>query len=394
MASPSNPLAGPILIALVLCAGCVTSSEVDAPPAKPGAGATETTPPTTPPTTPGGDVEPSGDFEEPSADAEPAPWKDEYPPFSLARGGVVYPPAQEEGGWRPGLQGSDPEDAPGFIDAGHQWVCETVDQLAFQLDGFFRTELSEGEFEASRIRVRGGYEFASHGRSEPVTRFKLQLRLPGTEKRLRLFVDNFSQQQNEEDDSVADADPDQRDGGLAGGFRYFLRVTDSIQTNIDAGVKFRYPPEPFVKLRARRTFPLSERWLIRPSQWFFWELDEGFGETTRLDVDRRCFETALLRFRQKATYSQTSNGLEFESAVIYYEQVRSDTGYRLSARIRGETKPQSVVTDYGIFAQWRQAIYKDWLILEIEPNIRFPRLHDYEFSPGVAIVFEAVFSSR
>ncbi len=279
------------------------------------------------------------------------------------------------------------------LDVSQEWVSQTVDAIAVQVDSFFGDELEEEELQENRLRVRLGYEFAERNRSEFVRDIKLDLDLPGTRKRWKLFFDATNEDDLEQSVDPLEAADSDEERSTIGGLRYVLRATDAVSLSADAGAKLRYPAEPFVRLRARKTFKLSESMLVRPTQWVFWESDEGFGTTSRVDLDVACFEESLFRFRQKVEISEESNGIEFDTILFFFDRVGARTGYRFLLAARGQTEPETLIRRYEASVRFRKNIHRNWLFLEIEPNVNFFWEDDYAPSLGVAIVLEANFGA-
>lgn len=56
-----------------------------------------------------------------------------------------------------------------------------------------------------------------------------------------------------------------------------------------------------------------------------------------------------------------------------------------------DTDPEFTVTDIKLKLRYRQRFFRDWLVLEIGPQLTFPEDHDYKVNPGIIIKFEADF---
>jgi hypothetical protein len=284
----------------------------------------------------------------------------------------------------------DEEEPKELLDTSFRFVSRNVSDIAGSVDSFFGDPNLEEGFNATRLRLRLGGTLADHGRSEAIYKIKLNLDLPRTKKRARFFLESFT----EEDDETVDEDFDgstDEDENIAAGLRYFFRAKDYVQLNLDVGVKFRPEPDPFVRLRGTRTFQPADYWRIRPTQYVWWESQDKFGASTRLDVDRRLLTDSLLRFRGRVTWEQKKNGVEFDGSVNFYERADPNLGVRISARLKGETRPATVIRRYTLSARLRKLVYRDWVYLEVEPAMDFFRDDDYEPSPGLTLVIEAVF---
>ncbi len=56
------------------------------------------------------------------------------------------------------------------------------------------------------------------------------------------------------------------------------------------------------------------------------------------------------------------------------------------------TEPDYSMTEADFTVKYRQRVYRDWLVLEIAPNISFPKDNDYEANPGIIFKLEATFA--
>ena len=56
-----------------------------------------------------------------------------------------------------------------------------------------------------------------------------------------------------------------------------------------------------------------------------------------------------------------------------------------------DTEPDFDVTDIQMKLRYRQRFFRDWLVLEIAPQVTFPKEHDHEINPGLVFRFEADF---
>ena len=130
---------------------------------------------------------------------------------------------------------------------------------------------------------------------------------------------------------------------------------------------------------------------LRPVVTGYWELDEGFGERTRLDIDYRLGERSLLRLRNDATYGQSTSGVEFRSTLAYYLKGGEESAWRAELRIDSQTRPRSEVVEYRGFFRYRWSMFRSWLFFEIEPGVRFRREDDFDPSPEVTLRFEVLF---
>jgi hypothetical protein len=56
-----------------------------------------------------------------------------------------------------------------------------------------------------------------------------------------------------------------------------------------------------------------------------------------------------------------------------------------------DTDPDFAVTDIQLKLRYRQRFFRDWMVLEIGPQLTFPEEYDHEVNPGLVIRLEAEF---
>lgn len=297
---------------------------------------------------------------------------------------------------RPGPARAEPseEDATSStsaVDRGHAAVSRRVEAVADRLDAFFQDRRIQEGYNETRVRIGIGGLIATQGRSEFEPSLRLDLRLDALSDRLS-FVAAGGRDDEGADDIAGNAGDD--GGGGAGFLRFFLTRDRRAQLSIDAGLRFRPEPDPFTRLRGSYGQPVG-KFLIRPTQFLFWENRDGLGLTSRLDIDRRFGRWRLARVRGEVEYSQYgTDGLEWNSFVSFQRLSWRASGWRLRFRIRGATDPRQEPKDYRVQLLYRWLAYSKWLFLEIEPEVMWRRRDDWEASPGVSLRVEVLFGGE
>lgn len=278
-----------------------------------------------------------------------------------------------------------PEVADKVMDRGHATVSRAVTDLAGSIDGFFSADLHEERINRSRIRVGTGIRLAEDSGVDPLFRLRLDLRMPHMQRRINLVVAGFS---DTDDAEATDSNLDDVDD-LAGFFRFFLFKGDPTLLTLDAGLRFQPAPDPFVRTRIVREFALGET-LFRPTQFLFWQLEEGFGTRTRMDIDRRLNRKTLLRVRGQVTLSQESNGAEIRPALFLYRRIDRRMWTRLELAVESDTDPPRVIERTVAGLRIRRSMWRRWFFVEVEPQVRFDADRRYRPSPRLDLRVEAV----
>ena len=104
----------------------------------------------------------------------------------------------------------------------------------------------------------------------------------------------------------------------------------------------------------------------------------------------------MLRWANKAEYSEESNGVEWNSRVAWIKKLDEKSAFRVFTFIRGETDPE-ILKSRGFGTAYRRQFLRDWLYWEIEPQYAWRKRRPEQEREGVASVklrLEIVFGER
>ncbi len=289
-----------------------------------------------------------------------------------------------------------------WVDRSHRYLSENVCSAALWFDSFFGDERAEAEQVDRYIKVIAGMEIKEGEGLSLRNRVRARIDLPRLKRHVNLILTN------EDDDDVtrmvSDVAPsgtkreDKKDSetySLA--LRWFTVHQPTSSFSTSAGINFGSPLKPYVKSRYRYTHGLGESALARFTQSVFWKNQEGFGETSRLDLERLLSEQNLLRWSLSATYSEVSDGLEWSTGMSLYRNISRRQAISYNTFITAASEPHHMLRDYGINLRYRRGIFRPWLFIELEPSISWPRDEDdssRHTSLGFIIQFEVQFGRR
>lgn len=261
-------------------------------------------------------------------------------------------------------------------------MSEGID--SFFMDSFFRDDDFEPESEENSMRISLGYNHESRQRPDLDLDLRAKINLPNTEKRTRLLFES-----DEDDNDVRSSAPSSTldENAYRASLRFLLDVSKTWNTDLDAGVKFRLPLEPFVRLRLRRVKHFVN-WDARLQQSFFWFNSKGFGETTRVEFLRSIGYHSIFTVNTSAEYLVDTDIIDgIHEYSLFHELGKQEAiGARLGVSFT--TEENLHVDDYFLSARYRRSLYQDWLFWELEPQIRFPEEHDFKFTPSISLKLE------
>ncbi|MGA0369943.1 MAG: hypothetical protein ACO3N7_10905 [Kiritimatiellia bacterium] len=225
---------------------------------------------------------------------------------------------------------------------------------------------------------------------------KLKIDLPNFENQLSLFV------QSSYDDDLPGTDIPQRDDkGWSVGAR---RQLDKLNISADIGVHTKWPPELFLRTSWRPHWEWGD-WKMGFEQRIFWENEDGFGLYSALHgfhwVGKR--DRWLFRSQLAGKFSEDTQGYEWQQTFNYGKVIRlkDETrrrknvgihdildGYAFNGYIFGQDEQMA---KYRSTFAMRQSIYRDFIVLQIEPGLEWRNENDwttqYRVDAGISLLF-------
>ncbi len=231
-------------------------------------------------------------------------------------------------------------------------------------------------------------------------RFRVKMPLPHLDERYNAFIGTFGRDEFvTERDPQSGAIPRQRTGGgieedqTLLGIQYRQRE-EGARFEADAGIRIRSPVDPFVKGGYRFEFDAPNHILVSLRETGFWQNSEGFGLTSRVDVERALAIDSLIRWTASGTISQESEGVRGYTALTLYRALPRERAIAGQIFTSGEFDAAVPLGEYGIRVAYRQRLFRDWLVVELRPSVTWPKDRPEEPrkpSWGLGIGFEMSF---
>src|SRR5438309_143347 len=168
---------------------------------------------------------------------------------------------------------------------------------------------------------------------------------------------------------------------------------DFLSRRAEAGAKFGRPIDPYVRLRAFRDFNFSQ-WQIRASETPLWKHSEGYSAASEVNFTRPLDELWQLRFTSKATWRSTTSYFDLAhiGALYYTPGPRTATTFELGAFAPSDRSLKLAV--YSVTLRMRSEIYRDWLYLEVTPQILYQEANGFSATRSLMLNLETLFGDR
>ena len=258
-----------------------------------------------------------------------------------------------------------------WLDRSHAYMSQRFCEPAAWFDGFFGDpraleETPVGTF----VRMRNALEWdQSEGWSYGL-RVRANIELPRVSDRVRLLVSRDEDLSGELRDGPAADDGDDR---TRLGLRFIASERARSQLDFDGTIRVSSGAlNPRVRARYRYVQGLTDTTLVRATQTVFWERRDGLGTTSRLDYEWLPDRDRLIRWTGEGTYSEGSDGVDWRTSVIAFNQLDLRTALRSEIGVFGFTSPSFETEEYFVALRLRRQFARPWLFYEIQPEHAWP----------------------
>jgi hypothetical protein len=289
----------------------------------------------------------------------------------------------------------DDEDRPeSWLDRSHSYLSQRLCEPAAWFDGFFGDPRSFEETPVGTfVRLRSSLQWDETKGWGVGMRVRASVLLPRVSERVRLLVTRDEDVSGDFRDGPAVDDSDDR---TRLGLRFIASEQARSQLDFDGTVRASSSGlNPRVRGRYRYVQGLTPRTLGRATQTVFWERDDGFGTTSRLDWEWLPDRDRLVRWTGQGTVSQESDGVDWRTSVTAFRQMSRRTAIRSEVGAFGFTSPSFETEEYFVAFRYRRQFLRNWLFYELQPEHAWPldldtgnRRADWRFTLTLEVQFE------
>lgn len=270
-------------------------------------------------------------------------------------------------------------------------------------DGFFGNARFDDEYESTHGSLSVGTQWDERDGWDPSVRFRVQLRLPQLNERFSAFVgrvdpDEFVTEMRDDFDSLPTQFARAEDDEVLLGLGYRRPGPGGGHFDTSVGARVDWPPDVYAKGAYRLTQPFLERNVLRLHETVFWREEDGFGTTSRVDLERFLLDDDfLVRWTGSGTYAQETEGVRWFSNLTLYQSLGDQRALAYQAGVSGETDREVDIVDYGLRVIYRRSVYRKWLFLELRSSVTWPReslAEEREANLGAGVALEMQLGER
>jgi len=291
-----------------------------------------------------------------------------------------------------------------WLDRTHDVLFDTMWHSAEHVDRWFGSVEDDTVYQQIYGSIAPALLYTQYNHLQAQMRFNMNIPLPEIDDRFHAFIGRFDP--NEfitERDEPSGAfprtyGPPTEDQTLLGiGYHQAQSPQQGGRFDASTGIRLAVPMDPYLKGSWIFERGVSETGVFSVRETLFWELSEGAGETTRLDLEHIYAQHWLVRYTASATRSQYSEGLLGYSSVLVLHDLGERRAVALEAECDGQTEASVPLHDYGLKAAYRKGVMRRWLIMELRASIDWPKDYPWQrrsTSLGAGIGFEMLFGTE
>lgn len=280
------------------------------------------------------------------------------------------------------------------MDPSRNYVSGKLESWAKSLDGFFGDYRNYQESNDSVIQLEETVVSEYEGPLRVSRAFNFKISLPNTERKMKFLIETNPDEKTIAAPSKVQPRPvntPTTPGTIAAALRYERSEAERWHFSTDGGIQLAgLASTPFVRARLSLAMPL-DNWQMKVAETVFWFNTIGAGETTVVDFDRPLNKVLLFRASSNATWLNSNQYYDLNQSFTIYHTWDPRTAVLYQVSATGVSKPEPQVTDYVILTSYRYRLHREWVFLEISPQIHFPMAVDYKTTLLLSVKLEVLF---
>jgi hypothetical protein len=270
-----------------------------------------------------------------------------------------------------------------YVDEERDYLSSKFVSLTRNLDSFFADDRNYQESNNSLVQLDLVRVAGYGGDRKFVLSGRAKLDLPSTQKRFHLLLET-NPDKNVTGEAVQNQTTPVNKVVAPESYSAAVRYEKSKElaqpwfVSSDLGVKFQgIHANPFARARGSYAVPINE-WRLKAAETVFWFNTIGAGETTQLDVERILSEPMLFRATSNATWLNEKQNFDLRQDFSLYQNLNERSALLYQASVVGVSNPQWQLNEYVALMQYRYRLHKQWVFLEVSPQMHFPKADNFK----------------
>ena len=278
------------------------------------------------------------------------------------------------------------------IDAPHNYISLGIESMARNMDEYFSDDQAIYELSGSYLLLRENMIMTEGGKVDFTSDIYFKLRLPNTEKKLKIFFETTNEKQPYDISTqpkvipVTNTNEGQYIAGVQGesgglyGWKYKPVVGFRLNSTIESFVRFRFNTEY-----------KFDKWNVNWHETPYWERLTGWGFDSYFELNRKISNNDLFRSSTFAGWREENDYFELSQVFSMTHSLSNKKTLSYYVGAYGKSKPIIYTTHFLTGLSYRQKIYKDYLFIEFSPQILYQEINDFKPEHSLTIRFEMYF---
>jgi len=281
------------------------------------------------------------------------------------------------------------------LDRTFRWLEEQRDDMSRRvslvgrnLDDWLAGEVVGERTNESYVRLKLNQRVGHKDTYYSNVRISGRVDLPRASERWKLIFESETQENNSlRDQRLSNINA----SSFTGGFSYEHPERNGWRFNHDVGLKARIPLDPFYRFRIRFDRDISEEWYAGINTKLFYFHNDGWGQDSRFYLNRIFNPSLNLRIQTEVNYRHKERLTEFGQSLSLHHQLGDLETLTYEMGLIGQNRPISKVDNYYMQMVYRRAVYEDWLVMELVPQLISEEHHNWDIDPRVQLNLEVYF---
>lgn len=280
-----------------------------------------------------------------------------------------------------------------YVDEERDYLSSKFVSLTRSLDSFFADDRNYQESNNSLVQLDLVRVAGYGGDRKFVLSGRAKLDLPLTQKRFHLLLET-NPDKNVTGEAVQAQTTPVKQVVAPESYSAAVRYEKAKEQerpwyfSSDLGVKFQgLHTNPFARARGSYAVPINE-WRLKAAETVFWFNTIGAGETTQLDVEHILSEPMLFRATSNATWLNDKQNFDLRQDFTVYHTLDERRAFLYQASAIGVSNPQWQLNEYVALMQYRYRLHKQWVFLEVSPQVHFPKTDNFKANPAFYLRLE------
>ncbi|MEP7242644.1 MAG: hypothetical protein ABI885_03055 [Gammaproteobacteria bacterium] len=288
-----------------------------------------------------------------------------------------------------------------WLDRFQNGVHDVASNSAMRLDRLFGSDHDAADYQGASGSLAPSLLWDEFDGFQPKLRFRVTLPLPQINERFNAFIgkvdrDEYVSERAQESGAIPRQYGPANDEQTLAGIVYRTPSKQGSRFDAGAGVRVRFPLDPYIKGAYVYERGKSESGLLSLRETVFWQNSQHAGFTTRVDLER-LVAGWLVRWTTSGTISEESDGVFGYSSVMALMGLPNRRAVAVEVGFDGEADAPVPLHEYGVKVGYRQSVIRDWLVLEVRSSLTYPKEEPEQHrapSWGVGVGFEMFFGAN